>query len=278
MRHLPRVNVQDIPLSWGDTFHLTCLSDLHIDSTMCDLAGLKALADKRRTLPNHHVVIIGDVCDLVLPPDLKRFMPSVRKAGLATRDDWFAASIDDVVENLKDLDLPIDLIGVGNHEHEALKRHGWDATSIIAKELGAFRGGYSGMMSYQFHLDTVRTRFNVAYHHGAWGGRDSKGFSSAKAWFSTFSDWDIALYGHNHGATLDPEVRMIPNYRTGGFKERDIYYVNCSSWTKSLSEDSRQVHYTERAGMRPNPRKSPLVRVTPRRVKGAVSLEVSVEM
>lgn len=287
-----RAHSINMPLRAGETMHLSLLSDLHIDSSLCDLEGLRELMKHRSKLPNHGVICIGDVADLVMPPDLKRYRPSARSRNLDGKDDFLTAALQMVVEELKGLGVKFHLISPGNHEDVAMKFHGLDATSIIAHALGAKRGAYFGFLDYQIAMGNPRSknrghqkRFRVAWHHGAWGpGHLSKGYLGASRFFSVLEGYDLAIYGHNHGSRIDPELRIDVEQKTGKLKERTVYLVNCSSWTEAYSKDARYPSYKESKGYPPSgPRNSPLVRVTPHYCKtensnGGIKMEVSIEV
>lgn len=262
MSETPRVHVIDLKLKPGESFHITPFSDLHIDDSLCDLAALRRVANERRGLENHFAVAIGDIYNLVVPTDLKRYRPSVQPAGIVGRDDWVNRTFDYVSGVLKSLSLRWLLVSPGNHEDEFTKRTGVDLTSLLARELGAFRGGYSGVIDFNVGLrseGSKSSRFRLAYHHGAWGGMN-KGYNGAKPWFSQIDGWHVACYGHNHACRVDPEIRRKP------FRERlveyPVYLVNCCSFVHSYADDAGQTHYAERRGYLPQPRKVPLITVT----------------
>ena len=263
---LPRVQVIDVDVPIGDTFYLTPIFDAHLDSAMCDHESLKRMADERRSLPNHRVIWIGDFCDLVSPPDIKRFRPSVQPDGIAKRDDWINAATEYVIEKIDALDLKHDLFSPGNHEDSALKFHGYDITTVVAKHFGARRGGYSGVIDYRIQTSgSTSIPFRVVYHHGAWGGRLAKGYNGAAPFFAQIDSWHMALFGHCHAMRSDREVRR--RVHGGDLETYPTYIVNCGQWVQSYTDDAGITHYPERAGHMPAPRSCPLIKVTPRRVR-----------
>ena len=213
MPDVPRVHSLDIRLKVGESIHITPFSDLHIDDSLCDIAALKRVANERRDLENHYALAIGDIFNLVVPTDLKRYRPSVQPPGIAGRDDWVNATVGYTTDILKSLNLKWLLISPGNHEDEFTKRTGVDLTTLLARDLGAFRGGYSGVIDINVKLRekySTSAKFRLAYHHGAWGGRTNKGYSGAWPWFSQIDGWNVAVYGHNHACRVDPEIRRKP--------------------------------------------------------------------
>ena len=73
---LPRGVITHRVLAQDEPMYITCLSDLHLESSLCDVKGLRKLLEERAKLPNHSVVLIGDVMDLVGNRDLQRYMRS----------------------------------------------------------------------------------------------------------------------------------------------------------------------------------------------------------
>lgn len=261
-----RLHSVTVEIERGEELLITPLSDLHIESSAFDLDGFQSLMAERGEHPHHRVILIGDAMDLVVPVDLKRWRASVQDKSIVGRDDWLNASIELAVKRLKIPGATYDLCGIGNHEDEFRKRHGFDVTSVLAHELGCARGGYSGVIEYDIRYKgtkgAVGPRFRIAYHHGAWGGRLVKGFGGARDWFRGFDGWNVAVYGHNHQTTVHRESRMAPS-RNGQLKEYPVYYVNTSAWVESYSKDASITHYSERAGYMPTSRRTPAIRVRP---------------
>ena len=275
----PRSATVSIDADDGEWVHITPLSDLHIESDAFDNDGFQAFMRERCKLPNHRVILLGDVMDLVVPRDLKRWRPSVQDPKISGRDDWVNAAIEVAVERLAIPGAEYDLVIPGNHEDEFVKRHGVDVTSILAHRLKCQRGGYSGYMHYRLCSKMMtksgpkgekrpRTRiFTMAYHHGAWGGRVIKGFGGARDWFRGFDGWHMALYGHNHQVLIHRENRVRPG-RGGAVVHYPVYYVATGSWVESYSEDGKKTHYAERAGHMPTTQYTPLIKVRQRNLGG----------
>ena len=261
---IPRVHVVDVQMRLGETLHISPIFDAHLDDSLCDYPALLKMAEARRDLPHHRALWLGDTMNLVVPPDLRRYRPSVQPPGIVGRDDWVNATLDYVGDKIEALGFKNDLFCPGNHEDEHEKRYGLDTTSILAQRFQAGRGGYSGVVDYKFHFDTsTRSVFRIIYHHGAWGGRLAKGYTGAAPWFAGMDGWNVALYGHNHASRVDPEIRR--HVHDGRLEEYPVWIVNCGAWVRSYSEDARVTHYAERKGYQMQPRSCPLIRVTPRR-------------
>lgn len=282
---LPRVHAVDVKIRLGETLHISPLFDCHIDDALCDLKALRRMADERRDLPNHRVIWGGDFCNLVMPPDLKRFRPSVQPEGVARRDDWLRASIQYVIEQIELLDLKHELFFCGNHEDATLKFHGIDVTTEVANHFRAKRGGYSGALDYRINSEgsTIQT-FRIVYHHGAGGGRLAKGYNWASPFFSQFDSWNLALYGHCHAMRHDKEVRR--RVHGGDIQDYETHLVNAGQWVDAYGPDASINYYAEVRGHLPQPRACPLIKVTPRRSRrgprgheqNTYRLDVTVEM
>lgn len=280
--NVPRVHVTDVKLKANEELCITGLSDLHIDEDLCDFEALKDLIHARNEAhPNHRLVMIGDVYNLVLPVDQRRYRPSSQVPALRGRDRWLQETIGYVTERLSELKAPIDLIGIGNHEDAVIRFHGTDVTSTLATAFNAHRGGYSGCLDYRIWRhgsDRSYVLFRIIYHHGAWGGKKAKGYNSAWDFAAMHDNWNVFLYGHNHASRCDKEVRIVPNPATGLLDEYPVYIVNCASWVKSYSDDASTTHYAERKGYVRQPRTAPLIRFKFRAPCGVVRKEYTVEV
>jgi len=283
---LPRVTTVTVDLKDEEPLYITPLSDLHIDSNEFDARSFERTMCERAKLPNHHAIIIGDAMDLVVPPDLKRWRASVQDRSIIGRDDWLNAAVDLAVERLKAPGIQYDLICPGNHEDEAVKRHGIDVTSMLARELRCARGGYSGYIEYVIRSKTGDSPparrvpiFRLLYHHGAWGGGVSKGFGGARDWCRGFDGWAAFCYGHNHQTMVHRETRIRPK-RNGGITEYPVYIICCGAWVHNYSDDAKITHYAERAGHMPIGRQTPLIRVAAHNHGGTKgwNLEYAVEV
>ena len=281
-----RIITKEIHVKNGETVHISCLSDLHIESSLSRISELNSLMKRRSgSLNKHSAIIIGDVLDLIGNQDLKRYRPSVHNPRLHGVDAWLDEAVEYAVEQMESWNTDIDMISPGNHEDEFLKRHGIDVTSVLANRLKASRGGYSGLIDYRFVFDhetgnsrAKSARFRVAYHHGAWGGKHAKGYLGAKEWFMRMPEWHVAVYGHCHSGRVDYE--SVFTVKGGSLVPKDVYLVNCSSWVAGMDiNDGRHTHYAERRGYPNQPSRSPLIRVTPRVTTGGrTRIDYSVEV
>ena len=202
----------------GYTQGLTLMSDLHIGAPQVDYK----LIDKELKLAKENgdrILINGDIWDLILPKDHKRFTPSVLHPRLHGRTDVVNAAIDWAVEILSPYAHLIDMIGLGNHETSIEKFHSLDPLSILIHKLQEQLpaknkdhqinyGGYTGFVDYRFRWNEGgkveddnrgggRNRVVVYYHHGS--GADApvtKGTidMARKGWVRA----DLVWMGHKH--------------------------------------------------------------------------------
>jgi len=262
---VPRVRTVEVTVGKEKEFSISPISDLHIEARDFPNDEFQEFLTERNKLPGHRAILIGDVMDLVVPVDLRRWRASTQDASLAGRDDWLNGAVDLAVERLTASGTKYDLVSPGNHEDEFIKRHGVDTTSMLARELRCARGGYSGYIRYVVKSEIGKTikpvgNFNICYHHGAWGGRLVKGFGGARDYFRAFDSWHVALFGHNHQSVINRETKLRPG-RNGNLVEYPVYYVCTGTWIESYSKDAQRTHYAERHGYMPTPRQSPLIRV-----------------
>ena len=273
---IPRTVIRDVWLRSGETFHVTPVSDAHLDDSSCDYEALRRVMDERRGLSNHRVLWIGDTANFILPSDLKRSRPSVLPHEIAGQDAYLNKTTEYIINQITKLDVTSDLFSVGNHEDEVVKRSGYDIVSVLAQQFNAARGGYSGAIDYRLHVTadgkprkggkSAYIVCTILWHHGAWGGRKAKGYLGAIDYFSQHSfPWQFAVYGHCHGSRVDPETALIRN-QDGSFKEITRYLVNCAGFQIPYPEDSERTTYAERRGYLRSPHHAPLIRVTPRYV------------
>ena len=263
-----RVTVINVDLPADEEINLTICSDLHIENSNFPLDMWSAFLKERNALPNPMFIGLGDIMDLVVPVDLRRFRPSVRDDCIAARDDWLDATVELAAERLALHGTKWSFLSPGNHEDEFCKRHGTDTIRTLARQLGRRYGGYSGYIVLRINTvfpsgksKVIAPNFKICYHHGAWGGAFAKGYNGAVRWFERFEDWHIAAYGHCHQARVDGPMPRYYVTHGSKLKRRPVYLVNANSWVESLSDDPKRIFYSERHGYAPNYPSSPLVTV-----------------
>jgi hypothetical protein len=156
--------------------------------------------------------VVGDVFDLILPQDRKRFKVSALTERLRETDAILNETVEMGVEMFKNAAPNIDMIGIGNHETAVEKHHSFDPVRELIRRLNADHGGtiqygdYMGYIDYRLSADTGRnSRYRVVifYFHGAGGGAMvTKGMIPFNR-LSTWVDADVIWMGHQHNKILD---------------------------------------------------------------------------
>lgn len=237
---------------YGEWHHLTPLSDVHLGSAACDLGALRRLIAERNALPRHRWIGLGDLGDWILPKD-PRYRPSTLGGSLHGRDNLVARTLELQRKELEA--VKFDLVGVGNHELAALSHHSIDVVDAFCRATGARYGGYSGYLRYRVKVSgRTRPGLMALYHHGAWGGRSSKGLPGLRDWARYYDGWDVALAGHNHQTLVDPEVRLRPGETD--CRERPVYHIICGTMAKHSAEP---LSYAEAKGYPPVRLGAPLI-------------------
>ncbi len=243
----------------------TLMSDLHVGARNVDYELIaheleQAKKNKDRILLN------GDVFDMILVQDRKRYRSDVLHPKLLGRNDLVDAAVEWGVKILAPYADMIDMIGVGNHEDCVSKFHGTDVTKNLVYELRKLRkdkehfihyGGYTGFIDHRIsyngdkgHVKDRRKRFVIYYHHGAGGNAPiTKGMIdfSRLGWV----DADVIWLGHRHArlassvlhlscplAGNDPVNKEIRHIQTGAYF--DTY---CGQSQASLEEHGRITNY-----------------------------------
>ena len=253
----------DVTLAPDEPFYITPVFDVHLDSRECDREGFRKMLDARAALPNHRFFGGGDLCNLVMPRDLKRHRPSVPAPGYGERDDYINALIEDTMQFITRGGARWDWIGLGNHEDEAIKRHSVDVVRILCDKAGVEYGSYSGWARYVIGRRTNpknKISFTLLYHHGAWGGVVIKGMGGAWRWASRYNPWNVFCFGHGHQSASVWEPCITRNQQDGVHVYNQCV-VQCGTWAKSYNRNGEPPDYAERAGMPPTIIASPLIKV-----------------
>lgn len=257
----------DYTFTPGQTFNVTCYSDLHDDATACAHDQLKAHMERRAALSNPVFLGIGDTGNWIMPGQDRRHTPSTPLAELATRDDYIDAAIALQVERYKG--YPWRMFGLGNHETSIINHHHTDPVRRLCDALNVPWGGYSGHYIMRFYIEgesTPRCKATILYHHGAGGGKVQKGFGWARDWGLRQEGWDVFVFGHNHYCHTHHETVTSPTER-GKLRSRDVHFVNTGTFQRSMEQGSMPA-YSEIKGYFPVALTSPLIQITPTLEKG----------
>ena len=242
----------------GDTQGFTLISDVHIGAPQVDL---KLLSRELETALEYgdRILINGDLLDLVVTKDHKRFSGDCIHPRLQGRKDIVNEAIEWAVEILSPYAHLIDMIGLGNHETKIEKFSSVDPTKIIVYELARLAkernkdhvlhyGGYTGYVSYSFLRDGGRRdkrgclssrRWVLFYHHGSGGAAPvTKGmidFQRKDVWV----DADMIWLGHKHNC-WNAKVQKISCPRIGNDLDvRDVRHVMTGAYCDTYVAQSQ---------------------------------------
>lgn len=253
-KRLPLPDDYSVPLGF------TLISDIHFGSSSFQPDLLKMDLERARAAGDR-IAINGDVFDLILPSDRKRF-------DISSVDDRMLVSsmIDEQlelgIEHLAPYAHLIDMIGVGNHEQSAIKYHHTDLVSRLVNRLNRYHGGnivnggWTGFLDYRASGEdstgkiSQTRRLVIFYHHGSGGASPiTKGmidFSRLRQWV----DADVIWIGHKHNRIIDAgAMRMRCPIRGDEPKFDPVLCVMTGAYTSSY--DSLVDDYAAQRAMAP---------------------------
>jgi len=254
----------------GEPHHISIYSDIH-DASDTAVPHMRRRAD----LPNASFICLGDMFDMIVPSDNRRFQPSRVKETLRGHDDFIDRAIEDGLDTYGK--FPWRMLGTGNHCHEVLKRHFTNPMARLAGKLRVPFGGFSGYLRFRFRLKNgrvARWKLNLLYHHGGSSGPVTKGLPWAQRFANGFADWDIFAYGHNHQCHAHHEAYLHLAEKHDTIVKKSRYIVNCGTFLDGY-EQGQTPSYVEVKGYRPVAIAAPLVTATPHR-DGRIRISVTV--
>jgi len=234
----------------------TLISDTHIGASSFDEELLVYELDRARANKDR-IQVNGDVFDLILPSDRRRYRPDAIHPRLQGRADIVNAAVDWAVEIFKPYADLIDVIGIGNHESACESHSATDPVLALIKALSPRRidhGGYCGLTIYDLPDGKTLTFFR---HHG-WG----KGGSLSKS----VTDWnqmlwiegaDVLWLGHLHTRLTAHLVKMVIPATGCEPILRDVRLVRTGSYLHTyrgqsqsdLQAHGRKANYASDAGL-----------------------------
>jgi hypothetical protein len=226
-----------------DPMHLLLMSDMHIGARTCDLARIRSDLDWAKE-HNARVLICGDVFDMIIPKDVKRYHPSVITKAVAGIDDLVNAVKDMAVELLGPYAGLVWVIGCGNHESKAIKYHATDIIRLLLEKLEPkagheiYHGGYTGGIIQPFRKARGGgAHFRIWYHHG-WGGSApvSLGLIDFNRAAAMVGGADVIWMGHKH-TKMAVETHVYEFGLFGAeFNDRTRWYLRTGAYSESWAE------------------------------------------
>jgi len=253
-----------IQVSRGEWQWFCGMSDLHFGSAYCDENHIKkdlAEAKERKA----RILIVGDVFDLLLPKDLKRFKTSDLAKYLQNRDDIINECLKRCFELLKDYAEFIDIISLGNHEFDLIKYHSTDIVLLLIELLNQhlqssknnhkiIHGGIIGYLQYIFscNSDGGKRNTNILYYHGKGGEAPmTKGILDVQRMKINYV-YDVLFTGHKHNLWADTSINVIPSNH-GLIQWRPCRSVQCGTYQKAydIEKNVSSISFEEQKAFAP---------------------------
>ena len=237
------------------------MSDLHLGAPQVDEEKIRRELLRARER-NDRILINGDVLDLILPKDHKRYSPDALHPRFHGRSDIVNAVIDFATEMLGPYADLIDMVGVGNHETAVSKWHSSDVTLLLVRELYRYLsekqkkthivhyGGFTGYYDARFRfkqnekLDTNGKRWVLFYHHGHGGESPvTKGMIDFNrlGWVNA----DCVWLGHKHNRFIDHEEQLVCPLSGDDVIVKDRRHIMTGSYFKTYCGQSQESIHRE---------------------------------
>lgn len=236
-------------LKFPSPLNLLLLSDLHIGAQI-ELDLLQSELDWARS-NSARILINGDVFDLILPTDRKRFNSSVLDKDLQGVDDLINKVVDKAYELLYPYKDLIDMIGIGNHDL-ITKYHHVDPVLLLIDKLDdeILHGDYCGILNYK----VGKKDYKIFYHHG-WGKGSKYPVRNFSDCLNLVEGIDIAWLGHLHTRLIAHQSRIESNG-----KLREIYFIRTGSYLnhyniidqKKIKKSGRESKYGQENAFSPH--------------------------
>jgi hypothetical protein len=236
----------DIPSDAQQDFSIVLMSDVHFDSSICDLSlfydDLK-YAEKYQ-LP---VFINGDSLDAMQGKYDPRRSPEDLKDAYKV-NAYYDALVMDYADYLSKFDLPAIILGDGNHETSVLDHSGTDLLENVCYRLrvehhkNAIHMGYWGYMEYRFAYKkgTASNKKLMYFHHGNGG---SAPVTKSTIQINRQSAWlihpDIVHNGHTHDAYCIPQPVEKYNDKSHKPYADNVWYIRTPGYKKSPTVSHR---------------------------------------
>lgn len=243
-------------------------SDLHIDglNTCHKTLEREWKLAKDNGFP---ILINGDLLDLILPKDMKRFSMSASGPQYHV-DDMINKVIDNAVDMLGPYAHLLRMMSMGNHEHAAVRHHSVNTIKLIIDRLRdkckspVEYGGYSGYFIARWSGDNDRhySTWRLFYHHGAGGSAPiTKGIIDLVRITGWTPDANAVWIGHKHNQLWVP-IAMQRCSNAGVIYETKIDAIMTGGYIdRNLTNGTDSTPYSEVFNMPPQPKGGAFVTV-----------------
>jgi len=245
----------DMDAGSGATRYLFYCSDLHFLASDFDERLFKREFDEAARL-GARISINGDIADLILPRDMKRYHPAVYDD--AGRDGVLNFITEQAFEALRPYADLFDVISPGNHEDAAVKHHHYDILRSVITLLNRERdsslppihqGDYRGFQRYRLTVsgggsDGATRHFTVFRHHGRGGAAPiSKGMIDFDRLRKLAEGVDLYWIGHKHNKIHDRDAAS-PVYMGpyGKLRQRRVQAIMTGTYHSAFIETDPDAH------------------------------------
>ena len=230
-----------------DHYYFFC-SDIHFGNKGQDKELLKREFEHAKEL-NAKIFINGDVFDLILSGDRKRYTPSSDKYN---SDNNINLAIDEAYEFLSPYASQICMIGTGNHETSAQKFHQIDVIQQLVWSLNKTHktnikhGQYCGYIVLRYNYGNkgkVRSR-KIYYNHGQGGSAEVTKGTIGLARHMNNKICDVLWLGHTHTKVVLPSEWVIDIDKTGTIFQRERAGIITGAYLKVFDQyDAKKEGY-----------------------------------
>ncbi len=220
------------------SFRLSLLSDFHLGAAACDVDMIHQELDRAWTYQNR-ILLGGDLLDLVLPGDLKRFNPTVLAPRLQGRTDIINEALNWLEEILAPVASAIDVVFPGNHETYIEKKLSFDPSKEIVERLRKYNPNiqYGNYTSYVIYQLPKKQTYTIWFTHG--GGAVTTTAKALKNLLDVIPVFEADLYwsGHYHCRANCSEQRLKATPE--GPVAQDVRCVLTGSYLKTYGHQSQ---------------------------------------
>jgi hypothetical protein len=227
----------------GETFNVFLCSDIHLEAPDHDRRLLIKELDEA-VASKADILIGGDVFNMLLPGDRKRFTPHQNK--YVDTDAVINEALDEAITIFTPYAKNIKVILCGNHDDAVIKYHGVDIVQLLIHELNKKDGvnieylGYSGYIRYKYRYAKGKRNYvyDIKASHGSGGGAVvTKGTIGLTRDF-TANIADCYWSGHTHTKVILPDDVCSYLNQAGNIKHKSRKGIITGAYVKPCQEES----------------------------------------
>jgi hypothetical protein len=243
-------------LEFKDTLRIKSLFDCHIGASATDEQALDRDIKYILNTPDCYTFLGGDMVDVILRTDIKRFMAGVSNEEIQDAlDDALNIYTKQAVKKFKPLaDAGKILFALaGNHETAIQKNHQFNIAREICDRLDIPFMGYSCLyrLTLKKKANGDKHNFVIYAHHGFGSGRKAgSSINNLMALQESF-EADAYFLGHDHKSLSAKSPRFSVSAKGNPrLLSKDVIFVRGGSYLKTYLDRGR-ITYSEQAGYPP---------------------------